>query len=1359
MAIEPSEQPSTATTTTTTPVRRSFGRRALRAFAWSVTGLFVLVLALAAGAWWWLGSSHSLAFALAQTSRYLPSDQTLESRDVTGSLRAGGRIGWLRWESAALSVEVTDARIGWELLPLLRRRVQLGEVHADQVLIAQRGLRDDKPIEPLQQIVLPVEIELPFRIDDLRWAGPPALQATMLAGRYRYADSHHLLDVEGVDIAEGHYGAQVKLQGPAPMALEASLKGRVRASLASDRSIDVLAEATAKGTLAGADARLAVAANLQPVEEGAEPPMRAQLQANIAPWQSQPVLDAKAELENVDLARLWPQAPATQLTGEIEAGPDPTLGAFGWQASADIRNALPGPWDTGKLPIEQAEARATFDGTNWTLPEATVRLGGGQIQANGNWSPAPAPWKANATIRSVQLGALHTQLAGGPLTGTVKADQQGEALRFVVALRAEGGAGSKSFDSLRLERAQAQGQWKDRILDLRSLRIEARRASLDGRLQLLVDEQAGNGNLNLVVPGGNVQVQGRIAPATGNGQVRARVDDAGALQSWVESLPDLANAFGGAAVAGNANLEASWQGGWQAVQRRFQNANEPASRGAAEPTIQATLTAPKLDLRIPPATAAESATTVSFNGVHSELSGSLAQATLALKGEATSGTKKVTLDARGSGGIERANQWRAALASLNIKAQDSTRPGPWTVELSRAVSATIRNVPGSNARLEVEASAAAATLRGPLPGTVQIDWDPLRFSRTGAESSRAFRVQSKGRMQGLPMAWAEALGESSTLATVGFSGDLVFDGDWDIDAGDRLSARARLTRKSGDLRVQAGEAAMVTRITSHGTGTPSETTMDAAGPGASTPAGLRLAELKFDAEGDTVRGNLAWESERAGEIRIEASTRVQQRQGGWQWPADAPLAGRVTARMPNLGVWSMLAPPGWRMAGTLQTDATLSGNRTDPRWTGTLSADQLALRALVEGLDLRDGRLRAKLEGNRVEITELTLKGGAGSQTRIAGQSGNLSTAASEASRDGGAVSARGELSWGPVPATGAAGTGIRMSMQAQIRALRVLVRADRQVTLSGDVQTRLEGGQFVVRGDLRTDRAVIILPEQTAPSLGSDVVVRSAAIDREAAIEAERRAAANQAEVAKAQTAKPPDIAVTFDLGEDFAVQGRGVTTRLAGKLDIRSNAVGAPPRLTGEVRTVNGQYRAYGQQLTIETGIARFNGPFDNPQLDVLAIRPNISQRAGVAITGTAQSPRVRLYSSPQLSDQETLSWLMLGRASATSGGESVILQQAALAVLGGLGSGGTGGGLASRFGLDEIGFKGPGENGEVRDSAVTVGKRFARDFYVTYERSLAGTLGTLFIFYDLTTRLTLRAQAGQPSGMDLIYTLHFD
>ncbi|MFM9925307.1 translocation/assembly module TamB domain-containing protein [Variovorax sp. H27-G14] len=1381
--IDPTLEPSAATTPTVTSpavptpaVRRSRARRAARAFAWTVAALLLVVLLLAAGAWWYLGSNKSLAFALAQAAQRLPAGQTLESRDVTGSLRTGGHIGWLKYQSESIAVEVNDATLGWTLAPLFQRKVQLGEMHAKQVLIEKRGVPSTQPTQPLEQIVLPVEVELPFRIDEVRWAGPPVLQALNLSGTYSYNKSaEHALDIKGVDIADGHYSARVKLQGPAPMAIDAALDGRVKAPLAEDHDIDVLATATVKGTLAGTAARLQVAAELKPAEENADAPMEAKLQAQIAPWLPQPVIDAKADLRNVDASSLWPGAPQTQLTGTVALQPDADTGPAAWKASADIRNAVPGPWDTEKLPLEQVQAKVGFDGTNWTLPEATVRAGGGRIDAAGAWSPAPAPWQAQATVRGVRPGALYSELSGAPVSGTLKAEQKESTITFDAALRAEGGAGSKALPGFALDRALAQGQWKDQVLDLRTLRIEAQRASVDGKLQVRVAEQAASGKLSLVLPGGSAQVEGRIAPSAGGGDIKASIDDADTVQRWLQGLPGMSKLFAGASAKGSAKLDASWQGGWQTIQRRLENANAPAQRGITEPSLKAALAVPRLDLTLPAAQPVSTATTatttapataIQLRDLRADLAGSLAQATLTLKGEAATGTQKINIDTRASGGIAGPGQWRAALASLKLQAQDSARPGdPWVVELTREVTATIRTTTGNAPRLDVEASAAAATLRGPVPGTVRIDWQPLRFSQSGAAPNRVFRVQSKGELKGLPMAWAGALGANTTLGEYGISGDLMFDGDWDIDAGDTLRAKARIARQSGDIRVQAGEAALVTRIVSTGTGTASERTMNSAtanGEAPSTPAGLRQAELRLDAEGDAVRATLAWDSERAGKIDASVNTRVVQRAGGWQWAPDAPLGGTIQAALPNLGVWSMLAPPGWRIAGTLDASATLSGNRAVPRWNGTLGADKLALRAPVEGLDLRDGRLRATLNGDSVQITEFTLKGGAGSSARIAGQSGNRSTAASEARSDGGTLSASGSMNWGPASGTA---SGIRMALQGQLRALRVLVRTDRQVTLSGDLQAKLDNGQFSVRGKLRTDRAVIILPDETAPSLGSDVVVRSAAKDREAAEAAQRESArvdaqaAQAAKAPQAQTAKPPDIVVNFDLGDDFAVQGRGITTRLEGDLEIRSTKLNAPPRITGEVKTVKGQYRAYGQQLDVETGVARFNGPFDNPALDILAIRPNLSQRAGVQITGSAQSPRVKLYSEPALSDAETLSWVILGRASATSGGESALLQQAALSLIGKIGGSGSGGSLASRFGLDELGFKGPGSGGDLRESAVTLGKRLSKDFYLTYERSIGGTFGTLFIFYDLTTRLTLRGQAGQTSGVDLIYTVKYD
>ena len=49
------------------------------------------------------------------------------------------------------------------------------------------------------------------------------------------------------------------------------------------------------------------------------------------------------------------------------------------------------------------------------------------------------------------------------------------------------------------------------------------------------------------------------------------------------------------------------------------------------------------------------------------------------------------------------------------------------------------------------------------------------------------------------------------------------------------------------------------------------------------------------------------------------------------------------------------------------------------------------------------------------------------------------------------------------------------------------------------------------------------------------------------------------------------------------------------------------------------------------------------------------------------------------------------------------------------------------------------------ELDGATVTLGKRLSNRLYVAYERSLAGTLGTLSLFYDVSRHLTLRARTG--------------
>ena len=59
------------------------------------------------------------------------------------------------------------------------------------------------------------------------------------------------------------------------------------------------------------------------------------------------------------------------------------------------------------------------------------------------------------------------------------------------------------------------------------------------------------------------------------------------------------------------------------------------------------------------------------------------------------------------------------------------------------------------------------------------------------------------------------------------------------------------------------------------------------------------------------------------------------------------------------------------------------------------------------------------------------------------------------------------------------------MHLQAQAQALQVLVQTDRQVSVSGNLRAQLQEGQFSLTGKLTTDRATIILPDETAPHAG----------------------------------------------------------------------------------------------------------------------------------------------------------------------------------------------------------------------------------------------------------------------------------
>jgi translocation and assembly module TamB len=1329
------------------PVRRPVWLQGLRAIAWIVLSAIVLVTVLLVGAWVWTGSDDSLTVSISRAARYLPEGQTLETEDVKGSLRNGGHIGLLRWRGNGLLVEARDVEFGWHPFALANRKLSLDTLAIGQLLIDDQ--RTPTPAKPVDSFHLPLEVDVSFAVEDFQWKGPAPLAVKDLAGRYRYDGTRHSLVMENAGFAAGTYSASATLLADAPMTLEARLRGDVLAPVpggpGGGAALPLQVVATASGPMAGVSATLDVQASVQPgtgtgtgTSTGATviapaQPMRATATARIMPWAAQPVVQGAATFSQLDLAALWPRAPVTALDGHVTLQPVSGVAAQ-WRAEGDIRNAASGPWDKHRLPVQSAQGQVLWSQGAWDIESLKAEVAGGQVQAQGRLlvaasSPAGSVtssttsatasttaaaaksgpqltgWQVTAQLQGVNPAALHSQLAAAPLDGKLQAKAAGEAIEFDADLKPSARQPEKSrLRGLRIKEGSAKGRWADGRLSLQSLRLEAADALIIGRqIEVQIATRASSGQLDFSLPGAKGTVQGNMSAANGAGSFSVHASDAALAMRWLAQLPGMPAGLLGAALLGRADATGQWQGGWQNEGRNLD--------------VQASLDVPQLSLR---SAGQSEAQALQFRELKAEAKGKLSALTLSVSGRMESGTQRLGLQAAASGGRTPAGGWQGRVDSAQVQMQDSFRPGVWQVRLQTPLTLAWQG----NA---LQTGAGEASLSGPAAGTATLAWEPLSWRSASGRSS----LTTKGQLRGLPLAWIELLGNTQ-LANLGLSGSMLFDGNWDVQAGDTFRLQAGLQRRSGDLRVLANADPA-----------------DAAG-GVQINAGVKEASLRITSDASNLQVAARWDSENAGKVSADISTRVT-RSGdswtNWQWADDAPLSGTLRANLPRVGVWSVLAPPGWRMRGTLDLDATLAGTRHDPQWAGNLRADDLALRSVVEGIEFGGGKLRATLKGLRLTIDEFSLHGapggGGGTTTRVV----NAATTAAA----GGLLNITGFVAWQPASKPDASLVDkVRMELSAKAENLRVSSRADRRLVVSGALQARLVGKQVELRGTLRADQALIILPDESTPTLGDDVIVKSSV----------SRAGNAAAALPSGGVRILPDVAITLELGNDFRVQGRGLNTRLAGNVSL-STTVGAAaaPRLTGEVRTVAGTYRAYGQYLTIEEGLLRFTGSPENPSLDILAIRPNLSVRVGVQINGTALAPRVRLYSSPELPDAEKLAWLVLGRSAAAGGAESAVLQQAAMALLGGR-SGGSGG-IAQALGLDDISFRGSAtaSDGTTTSAALTLGKRLSRDFYVAYERSMAGTMGTFYIFYDLSKRFTLRAQTGEQSAFDLIFTLPYE
>lgn len=232
-----------------------------------------------------------------------------------------------------------------------------------------------------------------------------------------------------------------------------------------------------------------------------------------------------------------------------------------------------------------------------------------------------------------------------------------------------------------------------------------------------------------------------------------------------------------------------------------------------------------------------------------------------------------------------------------------------------------------------------------------------------------------------------------------------------------------------------------------------------------------------------------------------------------------------------------------------------------------------------------------------------------------------------------------------------------------------------------------------------------------------------------------------------------PSSVDATLDLGERFYIRASGLEGRLAGQLKVRDEP-DAPMKVTGIIAAQDATFDAYGQRLEVERGNVNFQGPLDDPGLNILALRKGLDVEAGVEVTGTVRRPVVRFVSTPNVPDNEKLSWIVLGRAPESGGVDSALLIAAAGSIMGGQSVGQ----LGRTFGVDEIYLsQKSGENSQ-QINKVTVGKQLTARTRVSYEQDLGETGGVTKFSYTLTPQISIVTSTGNEDALDVFYTFRF-
>lgn len=416
-------------------------------------------------------------------------------------------------------------------------------------------------------------------------------------------------------------------------------------------------------------------------------------------------------------------------------------------------------------------------------------------------------------------------------------------------------------------------------------------------------------------------------------------------------------------------------------------------------------------------------------------------------------------------------------------------------------------------------------------------------------------------------------------------------------------------------------------------------------------------------------------------------------------PAAKPLSGEFRLSGLDLALARPFVPMVEQLRGLLNGDGTLSGSLLAPQVKGRVQLSNGEISGGQLPTQIEDLQLQALIAGERLQLS-----GGwrSGAQGR---------------------ASLSGELAWSE---------GLNGELRLRGSHLPVNVEPYADFEVEPDLRLRIADEQLSVAGKLLIPNGKIVIRE--LPPSTVKVSEDARIIGREST---ERR---------------PTAIAMDIDVEvgqQRLSFTGFGLKADLAGRVHI-----GDDLDTRGELNLNNGRFRAYGQRLIIRRARLLFAGPIDQPYLDVEAIRRVEGVTAGLRLSGNAEQPKSEVFSEPAMSQEQALSYLVLGRPLGQSSGESNLLAQAALS-MGLAGSSSLTGSVATRLGIQDFQLD---TEGSGTSTSVVASGNLSERLSLRYGVGVFEPANTVALRYELSKRLYLEAASGLASSLDIFYKRDF-